>query len=434
MSRMNRMARSVMQSSLLWGGLASLGFYTLIHTGALSDPFFYRYFSSHWTLYAETIAFFVALAHLILRAGELADQRHRLKKLAFDDVVPLGDGEAEASALLEQLDKLPAAQHDDYLPRRLRETLESVGRKGSADEVEADLRFLSDVDAGRAHSAYAMVRLIIWAIPILGFLGTVIGITIAIAALEPKALEQSLNTVTGGLGVAFDTTALALALSMVLMFGQFFIDKQEQRLLDQVDARAVELLMPRFPAAGSQSDPQLRAVRKMAEAVVSSVDRVVHRQAELWGRTIETAQLRWDAAASAGRDQIEEGFGKALDRCMSTHRKHLLAAEEALAEQNRKHWLQVQQSLEAASVGAATQQSELRRQGEALLRVVEETGELRKLETALGENLHTLASTQQLQETLFNLTAAVSLLNARLERLTGSPHDKAPHSSLSRAA
>ncbi len=434
MSRINRLARAVMQSSLLWGGLAALGFYTLIHTGSLSDPFFHRYFASHWTLYAETVAFFVALAQLILRAGDLADQRHRLNKVKFDDGVPLGDGEEEARSLLDQLAKLPATQRDDYLPRRLRETLEAVGRKGSADEVEADLRYLSDVDAGRAHAAYAMVRLIIWAIPILGFLGTVIGITIAIAALDPKALEGSLNTVTGGLGVAFDTTALALALSMVLMAGQFVIDRQEQRLLADVDGRAVDLLMPRFPTSGSQADPQLRAVRKMAEAVVGSVERCVQRQAELWGRTIETAQLRWESAATAGRDQIEEAFGKALDRSMAAHRKHLLAAEDSTAEQNRKHWLQVQQALEASAAGAAAQQSELRRHGDALLRIVETSAELRKMEDSLERNLDALASTQQLQETLFNLTAAVSLLNARLERLTGHGAVGSVTSSLSKAA
>ncbi|MGC3970216.1 MAG: hypothetical protein QM775_23670 [Pirellulales bacterium] len=61
MSRINRFAAAVMQSPLLWGSLASLGFFTLIHIGTLGDEFFRRYFAGHWVEYCETIAFFIAL-------------------------------------------------------------------------------------------------------------------------------------------------------------------------------------------------------------------------------------------------------------------------------------------------------------------------------------------------------------------------------------
>jgi biopolymer transport protein ExbB/TolQ len=331
-SRTNRIALTVMRSSLLWGGLASLGFYTLILTGALSNPFFQRYFNDHWVLQAEMIMFFVALAQLILRAGDLADQRARLKKVGFDEIQPVGDAVFEAGVLQDQLGKLSESQRNDYLPTRLNDALEGVRRKSNAAELESDLRFLSDADAGKAHSAYAMVRLIIWAIPILGFLGTVIGITIAIKGLDPKALEQSLDVVTRGLGVAFDTTALALALSMGLMFLQHLVDQFEQRLLGEVDVRAVELLMPRFPNSGGDQDPNMQPVRRMADAVIGTVERCVARQAELWGHTMERAERRWEVVTSAGREQLEESFGKALSKCIETHRKHLLAAEETVAE------------------------------------------------------------------------------------------------------
>jgi biopolymer transport protein ExbB/TolQ/Asp/Glu/hydantoin racemase len=408
-----------MRSSLLWGGLASLGFFTLIHTGALSDPFFYRYFASHWVLYAETIMFFVALAQLILRAGDLADQRARLKKVAFDKILAVGnDPVFEAGVLQDQLAQLPASQRNDYLPTRLHEALEGVRRKASAAELESDLRFLSDADAGKAHSGYAMIRLIIWAIPILGFLGTVIGITIAIAGLDPKALQESLDVVTGGLGVAFDTTALALALSMGLMFLQYLVDKLEQRLLGEVDTAAIALLMPRFPSAGGEQDPNMNAVRRMADAVIGAVERCVNKQAELWGRTVETAERRWEAAASGGRDLLEESFGKALTKSIEAHRKHLLAAEESVAELNRKHWQGVQKSLEACASTSLEQQTEVRRQFESLQGIVEASSEIRRMEETLERSLGALSASQHLQETLANLTAAVHLLNSRLERLT----------------
>ena len=89
-----------------------------------------------------------------------------------------------------KLAEIPEADKKSFLPQRLKAALEGVCRKGSGDGLEDDLRFLSDIDAGRAHASHAMVRIIIWAIPILGFLGTVIGITMAIAGLDPKMLEN----------------------------------------------------------------------------------------------------------------------------------------------------------------------------------------------------------------------------------------------------
>ncbi|MCE9604014.1 MAG: MotA/TolQ/ExbB proton channel family protein [Planctomycetia bacterium] len=437
MSRINRFALAVVRSSILWGSLASLGFFTLIHTGVLSDVFFSRYFAGHWVEYCETIMFFIGLAQLILRAGDIAEQRANIGKVKFEETVPVGDCEVEARTLLTQLEALPASTRESYLPRRLRETLDAICRKSSADDLQDDLRFYSDVDAGRAHSSYAMVRIIIWAIPILGFLGTVIGITIAIAGLDPKLLENSLPIVTSGLGVAFDTTALALALSMVLMFGQFFIDKQEARLLSDVDNRANDMLTPRFPPAGSEQDPQLNGVRRMAEAVISSVERTVERQAEIWNHTISVSNERWESVTSAGREQLEEAFGKALARSMETHRKHMTAIEDGSAEQNRKHWLQVQHALEACAASNASQQLELRRQADSLLQIVNGAGQVRQLEDALSRNLTTLSASQHLQETLMNLTGAVNLLNARLERIStpaGSYSLPVNSSSVSKAA
>lgn len=435
MSRLNRFAVAVMRSSILWGSLASLGFFTLIHTGPLGGDFFVRYFASHWVEYCETIMFFIGLSQLILRAGDIAEQRTSIDKVKFEETVPVGDCEVEARSLLTQLDALPASTRDSYLPRRLRETLDTVLRKSSADELQEDLRFFSDVDAGRAHASYAMVRIIIWAIPILGFLGTVIGITIAIAGLDPKALEGSLSVVTSGLGVAFDTTALALALSIFLMFGQFFIDRAEGKLLSDVDNRANDLLTPRFPRAGSEQDPQLNGVRRMADAVISSVERTVERQAELWNRTITASNERWESVTSAGREQLEEAFGKALSKAMETHRKHMLAIEDGSAEQNRKHWLQVQHALEACAASNASQQLELRRQCDSLLQIVAGAGQVRQLEEALSQNLASLSSSQHLQETLMNLTGAVNLLNARLERLNNPAGSFShPTSTVSKAA
>jgi len=195
-SKLARLSAAILRSSILWGGLASFGFYTLIHVGTLEGEFFQRYFAAHWTLYLETTLFFIGVAELLLKAFDTSEQRGRLKKPLLGPLPETPLPIAEAGAVIATLDTQPIVQRNNYLPRRLREAVEGIVRQRSAEKLEDDLKYLSEVDASRAHAGYALMRIIIWAIPILGFLGTVIGITIAIAGLNPQALEASLGEVT----------------------------------------------------------------------------------------------------------------------------------------------------------------------------------------------------------------------------------------------
>ncbi len=137
----------------------------------------------------------------------------------------------QSAEMLEELDDLPGSTRRSYLGRRLREALEFLDRTGDADGLEEELKYLSELDEVRQHDSYGLVRIVIWATPMLGFLGTVVGITRALGDLDPKLLatniEQAMQGLLAGLYVAFDTTSLALSLSMVLMFVQFFAERVE---------------------------------------------------------------------------------------------------------------------------------------------------------------------------------------------------------------
>jgi biopolymer transport protein ExbB/TolQ len=418
----NRLLMSVMRSSLPWGLLASAGFYLPIVTGRWHDEFVLRYFAGHWVEYLETAMFFVGLAGLVLKMLDVGRQSAGLGRSLLPERSGGPQSASEAERLLLELARLPDAQQEDYLPRRLREALQSVRFAGSADKLGDELKYLSESDAARSHASYALLRIIIWAIPILGFLGTVIGITMAIASLNPQALEDSLPTVTGGLGVAFDTTALALGLSMVLMFVQFFVDRMESGLLATVDSRAADELAGRFEQMGTGDDPQLAAMRRIADGVLKSSERLVARQAELWQQSIATAEARWSETSTSAGKQLESALAGALSQSISTHAERLSASAEASAEQNRRNWSRIQQTLADSAQSLKTQQTELARQGEILLRVVEATGHVTKLEQVLNSNLAALAGAQHFEETLLNLAGAINLLNARLGQVTAAPH------------
>ncbi|HWB14215.1 MAG TPA: MotA/TolQ/ExbB proton channel family protein [Pirellulales bacterium] len=434
MGKASRIPQLIMRSSLFWGTLASIAFFAPIQTGHWKDEFVLRYFAGHWVEYLETALFFVGLAGLILKALDVGRQSSAMSQVGLPARSEEPQPPSDAERLLVHLGQLPDTQQDDYFPRRLREALQSVLFAGSADKLGDELKYLSESDAARSHASYALLRIIIWAIPILGFLGTVIGITLAIASLNPQSLEDSLPMVTGGLGVAFDTTALALGLSMVLMFVQFVVDRIEGRLLAAVDARSAEELAGRFEQLGAGDDPQMAAMRRLAESMLKATEKLVQRQAELWQKSMEAAAARWnEMSATAGR-QLETSLATALAQSLSTHAEKLAASAEATAEQNRRNWSRLQQTLADGAQAMKTQQAELARQGEILLRVVEATGHVTKLEEQLNRNLASLAGAQHFEETLLNLAGTVNLLNARLGHVAAPQVGLTSTSSVSKAA
>ena len=163
--------RSFGNSPILWGVLGSAGFYYLVHRGPLNNPFINRYFTHHPVEYAETVLFAIGLAALVLRVIDMAGQYAGLRQS------PLGaplrgtpSVEEQCQLLLGRLAQLPRWRAHEYYVRRLRAALERVARLGSAESLDDELKYLADLDATRLHNGYGLFRVIVWAIPILGFL------------------------------------------------------------------------------------------------------------------------------------------------------------------------------------------------------------------------------------------------------------------------
>lgn len=416
MSRTNRILVSIFRWPVFWGILATLGFYGLIRGGLFNRDFTFRYFDSHPILQVEVAMFFIAAAALILKAFDVAAQFavHKLNLLSPRD--DHGQSPLMAGVLLADLDGVGAVAQQSYLVRRLRDVLLFVQRKGDADELPEHLRYLSDLDTGRVQASYGLIRIVVWAIPILGFLGTVVGITMALAAIDPKnmANEASNRAMVASLAIAFDTTALALSLTMPLMFAKFYVEQYESRLMDAVDARTDAELLGRFEVLGSQSDPHTASIRRMAEQVVAATERLVERQAGLWQSTIAAAHEQWNRLSTGLGQQAEETLTAALERSLKSHAGQLAAAERAATEQNRRHWDEVQKALNKTADATLAQQSELARQGEVLLKVVDAAGHVQQLEDQLNRNLTALAGAKHFEEMVASLAAAIQLLSAKL--------------------
>ncbi len=416
------LSQAVIRSPIFWGGLASVGFYWLIHIGLLSHWLLQRYCASHPIEYVTTTLFFVGLAALVLKAVDVFGQRQAVSQPLLGSPSQTGRPVEQSDLLLHRLDGLPQRLKGGYLHRRLREVIEHVRRFGSAEKLDDQMKYLADVDAERMHAGYALVRVLIWAIPMLGFLGTVMGLTLAIANLDIQAMEKSSLLVVGGLAVAFDTTALALALAMLLMFAYFFTQGMESRLLDEVDRRATIELEGRFECISASPDGQLVAVRRMAEAVVEATDQLVRRQAEIWQHSMETAGKRWAGMAAAAGEQLQDALAGSLGDTLQTGAQQLAAAAAVAGEQNHQQWERVQQTHAEQTASMASLQETMSRQAEVLGRAVEATGKVAGLEETLNRNLATLAGAQHFEQTVTSLAAAIHLLNGRLgEFPAGTP-------------
>jgi biopolymer transport protein ExbB/TolQ len=410
----------VLRSPILWGGLASAAFYGLIHQGVIQHPLIERYFASHPVEYVTAGLFFVGLAMLALRGLDWLSQYPLLGHALLGSPNEERDAVKAAELLLARLDRVPEVHQGDVLVRRLRDVLKHVRARASADAVDEQLAQLDDTEADRTHQSYALFRVIVWAIPILGFLGTVIGITHALGNLAPDQLENSLPSVMEGLGVAFDTTALALALTMVLMFSQFVVARAEDTMLRRVDEQAREELEGRFDVTDSSHNDWLPIIRPMTDALVRVTERLVEQQAALWRESMDAAAGRWTGMADEAGRRLREALDASLVEGLKAHGREMRTTQQAVAEQFRKHWDQVQQTHVQGTHTLASLQASLTHQAEVLERAVAAVGEVTTMEKALNRNLSALRGAQYFEKTMLSLAAAIPLISARLGELPDS--------------
>jgi biopolymer transport protein ExbB/TolQ len=412
-SKINVLSALLLRSPLVWGGALAFCFFALIHGGVITDANVIRYLAGHWVEYVETAMFCVGLAALVIKWIDVERQRRQVDDELLAPVPEGGQEPAEAAALVASLPVEDDATSGSYLVTRLREGLDLVVRTGSAEGLQDHLKYLSDLDAARAAQSYGLVRFVIWAVPIMGFLGTVIGITEAIAQLSPTQLEN-ISGVVAGLGVAFDTTATALALSMVLMFMQFVIDRREQSLLSDVDGVAWVALAGRFQSLEG-SDGTALAVARLGDAVGRGSAQLLEAQEQSWRALERSAAGSIRDVFEESADRLQATLSQSLDETLGRWTESLVQAQSHLASAREDRWARAADSLTMAMKTFEHHQKTLAGQAELLTRVVDATHNVAALERTLESNLSALADSGRFEETLATLSAAVQLLAARAQ-------------------
>ena len=413
-------------SPLLWGAILTLGFYALIPRLPVYRDLAIRYFCSHPLEYATAALFFLGIATLLLKAVRISQERAALETSFTDESVPNA-----AADFLERADRVEAAVmslprpfQKSLLARRIRDVCAFVRGRQSHDGLEEHLKYLAQLSAERLHQSYALVRTISWAVPILGFLGTVMGITLAIANVTPDQLDSSLGDVTGGLAIAFDTTALALTLSMVLVFTWFAVERSEERILAGIEAFGINRLANLFPAKQESQDPLLNAQTRAAQHLIDKTESLINWQTQLWQDSMESLRKRWMQTLAEQQAAFDTSLKSGMATTLADHSDHLASIRQSLVQGYQSASEQLldrasaavsgwQAQLKQSSDAINGQAGELKSQGETLLRIVEQEENLTRLQHSLADNLDTIQTSEKFEETLHSLTAAVHLLTAR---------------------
>ncbi|MGI9203641.1 MAG: MotA/TolQ/ExbB proton channel family protein [Woeseiaceae bacterium] len=202
---------------------------------AAADPDYVRD-RSNWVLIKDLeqesclILMFWALAIMGYKAREIIRER----KLLDVELVPIAEGmrilPEDTREFARQVEALPEDRQSMLLPRALKNALRRFNSTRNIQDVSSTTNIVFESEADRLESELSMIRYISWAIPSIGFIGTVRGIGEALAQAD-KAVQGDIAGVTQSLGVAFNSTFIALLISIFLMFLVYQLQLLQERLV-----------------------------------------------------------------------------------------------------------------------------------------------------------------------------------------------------------
>jgi biopolymer transport protein ExbB/TolQ len=431
-SRSSPFAPRVALAVVVGSVLATL-FYLLILWTPLTHPLIVRYANCHWV---SNVSVYMFTISIILICQKVIDSRVQRAngQIGINNLLNMTSSAADVAAIenVHWLATLwrsqPSSVSQSWFGSRISEALERQASRNHCHLLEEDLKELAERDETLQHESYGLIRMMVWAMPMLGFLGTVIGISETLGQMDTKLLasgsQEAMNKLTGGLYVAFDTTAVGLVLTMATMFLMFATGRIEQSLLGMIDTNAMKTLQNLLiEKAPEQEDPYRieAAVQKIGEQFSSALNQVlttmVEHQAQVWAKTIDSIENRWTAHFESTERIARTHLSEALDSSLThlgqrldqSQKQHLMLVED------RFHQWQTTLSSESRTIHGYQQKSQETVQ--LLHELIERCDQFRALENSLLQNLTHLTQVDRFHEVAICLTEAVAVLGTQIERM-----------------
>ncbi len=292
-----------------------------------------------WVNYAETFLFCWGLTILAMKWR----MNQRQERAALLDLFPQRLGREinrqTVSGFIDNIYKTPLSLRDSLIVNRIRKALELFEARPNNTEVATFLNTQSELDANRSTGSYALLKVFLWAITIVGFIGTVIGLSTAVGSLsmgdntDPEALKEAINNLTGGLGLAFDTTLLGLILSILMSFPMAAVQKKEDETLTIIDAFCNEKVLPKLNDSKHAGTDKLL---EKAESIPQLVASLAHaHETFLENLNESTRQLSESGKAlreglDEHRSTVEKGFEEAVRKLSDTSSEIFIRSDREL--------------------------------------------------------------------------------------------------------
>ncbi len=207
---------------------------------ASQDPDYIRE-RSVWVLVKdfEQEACFILMLWALAIMGYKSMVLLKERQLLDRDLVSVADGmrvlPEDTREFSRQIQALDTGTRRMLLPRALLNALHRFSSTRNVQDVATSTHTICESEADRLESELSMIRYISWAIPSVGFIGTVRGIGEALAQAD-RAVQGDIAGVTQSLGVAFNSTFIALLISIFLMFLVHQLQLMQERLVFDTEA------------------------------------------------------------------------------------------------------------------------------------------------------------------------------------------------------
>jgi len=219
-----------------------LAFYAVIVFGVRESAFAEMFLERPSRFIPMLIVFFCfwSLAILLLKSRKVAFQRRSLSMTVVPEAADFVLARGTVQDVLRYVRSATDNPGHFVLFSRIERALANLENIGRTSDMVAMLESQARNDEDHMESSYTVIRGFVWAIPVLGFIGTVLGLSTAIGGFgdvlartsDMSRLAGHLKGVTAGLSTAFETTLQGLAAALCIQLLQTALRKSEEKFLD----------------------------------------------------------------------------------------------------------------------------------------------------------------------------------------------------------
>ena len=246
----------------------------------LGNLLFDRGVTQYLTIFTSCLVASLTLSKYL----KIAQEKKVFKKLGVPENVDFSNHKSVQLVNLQEDFARTSSMVTNRIARVFTAYIQSGSRKSVSEFVLDDSSFYQSA----SESSYALPRILVWAIPLLGFIGTVIGISTAVSGFtgflentaEIEQIKEGIGSVTGGLAVAFDTTLLALLLSVVVMIPLVLVEKMEGEVLLATDIYINDHIIPRLMEKSAIEQASLNS-EKLVKTIQTTIETSLPNKEEL---------------------------------------------------------------------------------------------------------------------------------------------------------